>query len=63
MLLSPDYLEKLYEAIKEKGSSKIKISIKKADKDYLFELKDKRKFDFETLKSLNKEQFIKKITV
>ena len=56
-------LEKLYEAIKEKGSSKIKISIKKADKDYLFELKDKRKFDFETLKSLNKEQFIKKITV
>ena len=56
-------LEKLYEVIKEKGSSKIKISIKKADKDYLFELKDKRKFDFETLKSLNKEQFIKKITV
>jgi len=53
----------LYEVIKEKGSSKIKISIKKADKDYLFELKDKRKFDFETLKSLNKEQFIKKITV
>jgi hypothetical protein len=33
------------------------------DKNYLFELKDKRKFDYETLKDLNKEQFIKKIRV
>ena len=38
-----DDLEKLYEAIKEKGNSKIKISITKKDKNYLFELKDKRK--------------------
>ena len=40
-----------------------KISVKKEDKDYLFELKDKRKFDYETLKYLNKEHYIKKINI
>ena len=58
-----DDLEKLYETIKEKGDTKIKISIKKEDKNYLFELKDKRKFDYETLKHLKKEQYIKKISL
>ena len=56
-------LKKLYEKIKEKGSSKIKISINENDKNYLFELKDKRKFDYETLKHLNKEHYVKKISV
>jgi len=56
-------LDKLYEVIKEKGNSLIKISIKKDDKKYLFELKEKRKFDYQVLKSLNKEEFIKKINV
>ena len=60
-MYNADNLEKLYEAIKEKGNSKIKISIRKEDKNYLFELKDKRKFDYETLKYLNKEHYIKKI--
>jgi DNA polymerase-3 subunit alpha len=55
-------LIKLYEAIKEKGESKIKISINKEKKNYLFELNDKRKFDYETLKHLNKEHYIKKIS-
>jgi len=55
-------LRKLYEVIKEKGDSKIKISINKEKKNYLFELNDKRKFDYETLKLLNKEQYIKKIS-
>ena len=41
-------LKKLYETIKEKGSSKIKILINEKDKNYLFELKEGRKFDFET---------------
>ena len=58
-----DDLKKLYEVIKEKGNSKIKISINKEKKNYLFELSDKRKFDYETLKLLNKEQYIKKISV
>ena len=58
-----DDLKKLYEVIKEKGNSKIKISINKEKKNYLFELRDKRKFDYETLKLLNKEQYIKKINV
>ena len=56
-------LNKLYEAIKEKGDSKIRISINKDDKNYLFELKDKRKFDHRTLKYLNKEQYVKKISL
>ena len=60
---SAEYLEKLYEIIKHKGDSKIKISIQKEDKNYLFELKDKRKFDYETLKHLNKEHYIKKINI
>ena len=58
-----DNLNKLYESIKEKGNSKIKISISDQDKNYLFELKDKRKFDYETLKYLNREPYIKKISV
>ena len=45
------------------GDSKINILVNANDKNYLFELKDKRKFDYETLKDLNKEQFIKKIRV
>jgi len=58
-----DDLDKLYKVINEKGNSKIKIYIKKDDKNYLFELRDKRKFNYETLKFLNKEQYIKKISV
>ena len=58
-----DSLKMLYEAIKEKGNSKIKIAINDKNKNYLFELKDKRKFDYETLKYLNKEHYITKIRV
>ena len=58
-----DSLKKLYENIKERGDSKIKISIAEQHKNYLFELKDKRKFDYETLKHLNQEPYIKKISV
>ncbi len=59
----PDNLKKLYENIKEKGDSKIKISVLKENKSYLFELKDKRKFDYETFKYLKKEPYIKKISI
>ena len=58
-----DDLKNLYETIKEKGNSKIRISIKNKDRDYLFELRDKRKFDLNTLKNLKKEPYIKKISV
>ena len=56
-------LEKLYEDIKDKGDSKFKIFIEDNNKNYLFELKDRRKFDYETLKYLNKEHYIKKINL
>jgi len=58
-----DSLKKLYESIKERGDSKIKISITEQHKNYLFQLKDKRKFDYQTLKHLNQEPYIKKISV
>ncbi len=57
-----NHLKNLYAAIKEKGDSKIKIFINKEKKNYLFELNEKRKFDYETLKLLNKEHYIKKIS-
>ena len=56
-------LDKLNQIIKEKGNSKIKIIFNKENKNYLFELKDKRKFDYETYKYLNKEHYIKKISI
>jgi len=56
-------LDKLYESIREKGNSRIKISIVEKEKEYLFELREKRKFDYETLKYLNREPYIKKINV
>ena len=56
-------LQKLYKSINEKGDCKIQISINENDKNYLFELKDKRKFNYEIFKSLNKEHYIKKIRV
>jgi len=56
-----DSLKQLYEKIKEKGDSKIKISILEDHKKYMFELKEKRKFNYDTLKYLNKEPYIKKI--
>ena len=62
-LKNTDSLKKLYENIKKAGSSKIKITINNGDKNYLFELKEKRKFDYEMLKTLNKEDYIKKISV
>ena len=52
-------MPKLSELISEKGDSSIKISIKNKEKNYVFELKNKRKFDYKTLKSLKNEDFIK----
>ena len=56
-------LNNLYKMINEKGDSIIKISILEGDKNYLFELKDKRKFDNKIFSMLNKEHYIKKISV
>ena len=47
-----------------KDSPKIgKYKHDEQQENYLFELKDRRKFDYETIKCLNKEQFVKKIRV
>ena len=62
-ILSLTNMKELYRMINEKGDSKIKISVEENNKNYLFELKDKRKFNYQTLKFLNNEPYIKKITV
>jgi len=56
-------LSELYKVINKKGNSLIKISVKEGEKNYLFELKEKRKIDHEILNILNKEHYIKKINV
>ena len=56
-------LNELYKVINQKGNSLIKISVKEGEKNYLFELKEKRKFDHEILNILNKEHYIKKINI
>ena len=56
-------LNELYKLINQKGNSLIKISFKEDKKNYLFQLKEKRKFDHEILNALNKEHYIKKINV
>ncbi len=61
--LEEENLKKLNEIIKQEGNSKIHICIKEKDRNYLFELKGKRKFDYQTLKHLNKEHYIKKINL
>ena len=58
-----DNLQKLSDTINEKGTSKIQISINETNKKYLFELKNRRRFNYETLKTLNKEHYITKIKV
>ena len=58
-----DNLKILSNVINEKGNSKIKIFVNEPEKQYLFELKNKRKFDYKILKYLNKEHYIKKIRV
>ncbi len=59
----PKSLNELYKVISKKGNSSIKISVTEGKKNYLFELKEKRKFDHEILNILNKEHYIKKISV
>ena len=56
-------LNELYKVINKKGNSLIQISIKEGKKNYQFKLKEKRKFDHEILNILNKEHYIKKISV
>ena len=58
-----DNLKKLYKTISETGNSKISIKISQKDSNYLFELKNKRKFDYDMLKYLNNEHYIKVIRV
>ena len=55
--------KKISSVIKESGGAKIKILIKDKKKNYSFELKGKRRFDYNTFKTLKKEPFVRKITI
>ena len=55
-------LNLLKDFLKESGRTKIKIKIKDTSKSYIFELKEPRKFNFQTFNSIKDKEFIKKIS-
>ena len=57
----PDHNDRLNFVSNFTGSYGYALILK--NKNYLFELKDKRKFDYKKLQDLNKEHYIKKINV
>ena len=57
-----DYLDKLSKLISKKGDTKIKIKVNIESKKLIFELENKRKIDKETLKIIQKEPYLKRIS-
>ena len=54
--------EKLSIFLKESGQTKVKIKIASTSKNYIFELKNPRKFNFKTFSAIKDKEFVKKIT-
>ena len=52
----------LKDFLKESGKTKIQIKIKNVSKIYTFELKNPRKFNFQTFNAIKDKTFIKKIS-
>ncbi len=52
----------LKDFLKESGKTKIQIKIKEVSKIYTFELKNPRKFNFQTFNAIKDKTFIKKIS-
>jgi len=48
--------------LKENGKTKVKIRIGSKSKNYTFELKNPRKFNFKTFSAIKDKEFIKKIS-
>ena len=53
----------LKDIIKESGKTKVNIKIISNSKNYIFELKNPRKFNFKTFTALKDKEFVKKISV
>ena len=52
----------LKDLLKEMGKTKVAIKISDQSKNYIFELKNPRKFNFQTFSSIKDKEFIKKIS-
>jgi len=52
----------LKDFLKESGKTKVKIKIASTSKNYTFELKNPRKFNFKTFNAIKDKEFIKKIS-
>ena len=52
----------LKDILKENGKTKVKIRIGSKSKNYTFELKSPRKFNFKTFSAIKDKEFIKKIS-
>ena len=57
-----NYLDKLSNLISIKGDTKVKIAVNIENKKLIFELENKRKIDKETLKTIQKEPYLKRIS-
>ena len=52
----------LKDLLKENGKTKVKIKISTISKNYTFELKNPRKFNFQTFSAIKDKEFVKKIS-
>ena len=52
----------LKDLLKEQGKTKVQIKITNTSKNYTFELKNPRKFNFKTFTAIKDKEFIKKIS-
>ncbi len=61
--LSENYdLKDLNKSLKEKGETKIKIIIPENKKKLVFNLEDRRKFDFSLYNEVKSKEYVKKIS-
>ena len=61
--LSENYdLKDLNKSLKEKGETKIKIIIPENKKKLVFNLEDRRKFDFSFYNEVKSKEYVKKIS-
>ena len=57
-----DAFNSLSPYLKEDGKTKVKIKIATISKNYTFELKKPRKFNFKTFSAIKDKEFVKKIS-
>ena len=55
-------LQELNELLKNNGETKINVILRDSNKNYSFELKENRKFDFNLFSLIKNKEYVKKIS-